>query len=1024
MAIRPGFPVPDDSLAVVGLSCRFPGAPDPAAFWRLLTEGAGAVGPLAGGRPGLPDGSVTRPAGHLDAVDGFDPEFFGISPREATAMDPQQRLALELAWEALEHAGIVPGVLRDTPAGVFLGAIWDDYAKLAHALGPDAVTHHSITGTSRSIIANRVSYVLGLQGPSLVVDSGQSSSLVAVQLACESLRSGESRIALAGGVSLNLLPEGFTVAERFGALSPEGVTYAFDERADGYVRGEGGAVVVLKRLDAALADGDTVYAVIRGGAVNNDGGGPSLTTPRGSAQEDVLRRAYAQAGVDPAEVRFVELHGTGTPVGDPVEAAALGTVLGSGRPDGNPLLVGSVKTGIGHLEGAAGIAGLVKAVLCLHEGTLVPSLNFERPHPQIPLADLGIEVSTRTRALRGGADAAGGDAGSGGPVFAGVSSFGMGGTNCHLVLSDWRPEETAGERPAAAAGLPVLLSGRSEAALRAQAGRLLTHLDARPDLPLDRLVHALATTRTHFVHRAAVLADDPEALRTALRALADGAPGGTVQTGKSVPGAVTAFLFTGQGSQHPGMGRELYVSQPVFARALDEVWALLDPELDRPLRAVMFAEDGSADAALLHRTAYTQPAVFAFEVALHRLLVHWGVAPALVLGHSVGEIAAAHAAGVLSLADACTLVAARGRLMQQLPEGGAMVAVQASEEEVLPDLAGRADTVAVAAVNGPRSTVIAGDEGAVLEIAGRWRDRGRKTSRLQVSHAFHSPHMDPMLAEFRSVAERLTYHAPQLTVVSCVTGTAVDAAVIATPGHWVRHARDAVRFRSGAAALEELGARVFVEVGPDAVLSAMGRDCVSDESALFVPVVRASRPEGRTLASALARLHVHGTPVDWAGAAGSPGGSRVVLPTYAFQRERFWLAEPAAVAAGDAAAGAVAAPVPPAAVPAPDQQEPSPERSGFGSRLAGLSEGERERELAALVAEQVAAVLEYTSAAAVDLARTFKELGFDSLTAVEFRNRLAGAAGVALPSTLVFDHPTGEAVVRLLRAELLDAQDT
>ncbi|WP_279346927.1 type I polyketide synthase, partial [Streptomyces sp. AP-93] len=883
MAIRPGSPVPDDSIAVVGLSCRFPGTADPEAFWRLLSDGETAVGPVPEGRPGLPAIAAAKPAGYLDRVDTFDPEFFGISPREAAAIDPQQRLALELAWESLENAGMLPGDLRDSSVGVFIGAIWDDYAKLAHGHGSEGVTHHSITGTSRSIIANRVSYALGLQGPSLVVDTGQSSSLVAVQLACESLRSGESSVALAGGVSLNLVPEGFAVADRFGALSPEGTTYTFDDRANGYVRGEGGGVVVLKTLRHAIADGDTVYAVIRGGAVNNDGGGAALTTPRGSAQQDVLRSAYAKADVSPADVRFVELHGTGTPVGDPIEAAALGAVLGVDRSGDAPLLVGSVKTNIGHLEGAAGIAGLIKTVLCLHKGTLAPSLNFSRPNPAIPLDDLRIEVNTEARPLSG----EGGD-----PVIAGVSSFGMGGTNCHLVLSDWHPvaSEQAPEATAedGAVPAPALLSGRTEEALRDQAARLLEHIADRPEAQLGDIVHSLATTRTHFAHRTAVLAEDRDTL---LASLADLSQGSNVHHGKARSGE-TAFLFTGQGSQRPGMGRELYAAYPVFARALDEVCAHVDGVLDRPLREVMFAEEGTVDADLLHLTGYTQVALFAFEVAVYRLLEHWGVTPALILGHSVGELSAAHVAGVLSLADACALVAARGRLMQRLPEGGAMVAVQASEAELLPTLTGRESEAAVAAVNGPLSTVIAGDEEAVLEVARQWQERGRKVKRLRVSHAFHSPRMDDMLDDFRTVASGLTYHAPHITVVSNLTGRAVSAEEICTPEHWVRHAREGVRFHDGMRALEELGARTFLEVGPDAVLTAMGRDCVTQEAPLFVPTARASRAEVSTLLSALARLHVNGTPVDWRRVVEAAGGRRIALPTYAFQRERHWLQAP------------------------------------------------------------------------------------------------------------------------------------
>ncbi|MGW1564581.1 type I polyketide synthase, partial [Streptomyces sp. NPDC002144] len=1008
MAIRPGsgrpqgYAVLDDAIAVVGLACRFPGAQDPDAFWQLLSRGESAVGPVPEDRPGLAAGAAARPAGFLDRIDTFEPEFFGISPREATAMDPQQRLVLELGWESLENAGIVPSVLRDTPVGVFVGAIWDDYAKLVHQYGADGVTHHTITGISRGIIANRLSYALGLQGPSLVVDTGQSSSLVAVQLACESLRTGESTLALAGGVSLNLAAEGFTVAARFGALSPEGRTYTFDDRADGYVRGEGGGIVVLKTLRQAVADGDQVYCVIRGGAVNNDGGGGALTTPRGVAQEEVLRRACAAAGVEPSMVRFVELHGTGTPVGDPIEAAALGAVLGTGRAAHAPLLVGSVKTNIGHLEGAAGVAGLIKAALCLRAGVLVPSLNFERHNPAIPLDDLRIDVCAGTTELRGDGDE---------PVLAGVSSFGMGGTNCHLVLSDWHPAQATHPAPKPAGNTSVLtpLSARTGAALAAQAEQLARHLADRPELALQDVAHSLATTRTHFKHRAVVLAEDRSTLLAELNHLAAGEPSPGLLRAVAADSCV-AFLFTGQGSQRAGMGHDLYRAFPVFARALDKVCALLDTELERPLREVMFAEPDSADGALLHQTRYTQPALFAYEVALHRLLEHWGLTPTVVLGHSVGELAAAHVAGVLSLPDAARLVAARGRLMQELPEGGAMVSVQASEQELLAALAGRENQVTVAAANGPLSTVISGDEDAVLEVARHWEEQGRRTKRLRVSHAFHSPRMDAMLDAFREVARELNYHTPRIKVVSNLTGRTVSAEEIATAEYWVRHVRESVRFLDGMRAVEESGVRTYLEVGPDAVLAAMGRDCLT-EDAIFVTAARRSRADVPTLLSALGELHAHGVPVDWQRAV---PGRRVELPTYAFQRASYWLS-----ATGSAPAAFVEGEGDAQARPAEDSAAQQVAGGSPAELLAGLSRPERERAVADLVRREVAAVLQYTSTESVDLDITFRELGFDSLTGVELRNRLSAASGLRMPPTLIFDHPTGDAVVRYLSAELL-----
>ncbi|WP_116439382.1 type I polyketide synthase, partial [Pseudofrankia sp. EUN1h] len=1015
---------PAEPVAVVGLACRLPGAPDPAAFWELLRAGAEAVTDVPPGRPGFGARSAgARPprAGFVDGVDRFDPEFFGISPREAVDMDPQQRLALELAWEALEDAGIVPATRRGTRTGVYLGAIWDDYAKLADRLGPGAVNGRTITGLSRGVIANRVSYALGFQGPSLVVDTAQSSSLVAVHLACESLRRGETDLALAGGVSLNLLPEGFTVAERFGALSPTGRAHTFDARADGYVRGEGGGVVVLKTLSQALADGDTVYCLVRGGAVNNDGGGDTLTAPSESAQRDVLRRAYADAGVDPARVRFVELHGTGTPAGDPVEAAALGAVVGRGRPAASPLLVGSVKTNIGHLEGAAGIAGFLKAALSLRERTLPPSLNYERPNPAIPLDALGLEVAvTRVDLTADDAD---------GPVFAGVSSFGMAGTNCHLVLSD----ATGLSAPAAGNGagstgsepgpVTVLLSGHVDAALRTQAQRLREHLAAHADLTLPDLARTTALTRSHLTHRAALLADSRDGLAAALGDLAGGRPSPRVVRAAAEPAERgLAFLFTGQGSQRPGMGAALHVAQPAFADAFDAACRELDKHLDRSVRDLVLGPADAPAAALLDQTVYTQAALFAYETALFRLLRHWGIVPAALLGHSIGELSAAYSAGVFSLADAATLVAARGRLMQALPEGGAMVSIQASEAELVPRLADFAGRVEIAALNGPSATVIAGDADAVSTIADAWRSRGRRTRRLRVSHAFHSPHMDSMLGEFRRVAENLTYRQATLPVVSNLTGRAVAPGELLDADHWVRHARRGVRFLDGMRALEALGVTVHLEVGPDAVLATMGRDCVTADAALL-PAARAGRPEQDTLAAAVAGLHVRGVPVAWDRILEGAGGRRVSLPTYAFQRESYWLA--AGTGTRSVPAQAVAGPlaeVVEAAEPAPTAGALGPVADGTTrDRLAALPEADRERSLAELVLAQVAAVLGHGSPERVDRERTFKDLGFDSLAAVELRDLLGRSLDVTLAPTLVFDHPTPEALIRHLRGDVLPA---
>ncbi|MET9804799.1 beta-ketoacyl synthase N-terminal-like domain-containing protein, partial [Streptomyces sp. NPDC006368] len=1011
----------DEAIAVVGLSCRLPGAASPEAFWELLRTGSDAITAVPEGRwrsatgEAAPEDTVPgmRRGGFLDRVDTFDAAFFGIAPREAVTMDPQQRLVMELAWEALEHAGIVPAALRGSRTAVFVGTLRDDYAALLYQHGSRAVTQHTMAGVNRGVIANRVSYHLGLQGPSMTVDSAQSSSLVAVHLACESLRAGESEAAIVAGVNLNILAEGAVTEERFGGLSPDGTTYTFDARANGFVRGEGGAAVVLKPLAAALADGDPILGVIHGSAVNNDGATPGLTVPGRASQERVLREAYEKAGVDPASVQYVELHGTGTPVGDPIEAAALGTVLGAARPGGRPLRVGSAKTNVGHLEGAAGIVGLLKAVLALGHRRLPPSLNFETPNPAIPLAELGLEVQRELTDWPA----------PGEPLVAGVSSFGMGGTNAHVVLgesplapripvagalaegaasgAEGARAEGAGAGSAGAASgglLPWVVSARGGDALRAQAARLREAL-ASADAPgaVDA-GWSLAATRTVFEHRAVVLADDRDGMLDGLAAVAEGAARPSVVTGTARPGG-TALLFTGQGAQRAGMGRELYRAFPVFAEAFDEVCGHLDPLLDRPLSEVVESGEG------LDETGFTQPALFAVEVALHRLVASWGVAADRVAGHSIGEIAAAHVAGVFSLADAARLVAARGRLMQALPAGGAMVAVRAAEEEVLPLLAGAGDEVAVAAVNGPRSVVLSGAEDAVTRVAGLLAEQGRKARRLTVSHAFHSPLMEPMLDDFRRVVEGLTFHEPRIAAVSTVTGEPVGPGEWTSPDYWVEQVRRPVRFLDAVRTLEAAGATTLLELGPDGVCAAMAADCVADtDTTAPLASLRAGRPEPRTLLGALAAAFARGTAVDWAAVHAGTGGRRVPLPTYAFQRERYWIGGTAREAAPLPAADVVA--------------EPATGPKGSGGRsLAGGGD------VTAVVLDRISAVLEYAEGRRVEPHATFRDLGFDSLMSVELRNGLSAATGLRLPSGLLFDHPTPAGLIAHLNT-LLAGPDT
>ncbi|WP_432969498.1 SDR family NAD(P)-dependent oxidoreductase [Dactylosporangium sp. CA-233914] len=949
------------AIAVIGISCRLPAAADPAAFWRLLHDGTSAITRVPADRW---DGRAAfDQGGFLPRVDEFDAGFFGISPREARAMDPQQRLMLELAWEAVEDARIVPDTLRGGRTGVFVAAIWDDYAKLLARRAAQDIGRYDVTGTHRSIIANRVSYALGLHGPSLAVDAGQSSGLVAVHLACASLRSGESTTAIVGGVNLMIVPESTIGSERFGALSPTGRCHTFDARADGYVRGEGGAAVMLKPLADAVRDGDPVHCVIRGSAVNNDGATDGLTVPSADAQERVLRDAYRDAGVDPATVQYVELHGTGTRVGDPIEAAALAAALRTDRR-AEPLRVGSVKTNIGHLEAAAGLAGLTKVALSIRNRMLPPSLNFTTPNPDIPVDELGLRVQTR---LEPWPD-------TDGPLVAGVSSFGMGGTNCHVVVTEPPARPAGAATGAGAAPTAWLLSARDDEALRRQAGKLLDPTADDPDPAAVAL--SLATTRTAFDRRAVVIAADgsPAALRSGLAALARGGTAANVVRGAAAPGRL-GFLFGGQGGQRARMGRQLRAAYPAFAEPFDAVVAEFDRLLPRPLSDVLSAPETSPDAALLDRTGFTQPALLAVEIALFRLYESVGVTPDVLLGHSIGELAAAHVAGVLSLPDVCTLVAARASLMQSLPAGGAMAAIEAAEDEVralLPGT-GRLD---VAAVNAPSSTVVAGDEDAVTAFAELWSRQGRRVKRLRVSHAFHCAHMDPILDDFRAVAAGLHYAPPAIPIISNVTGAFASAADITTPDYWVRHARAAVRFADGVRTMHHAGVGTVIELSPDGALTAMARDQLPG----CFPAMRAQTPEVYSWLLATASAHTRGVPVDWPAVLAVPDGTRPrQLPTYAFNRRRYWIDDPDPV---------------PAAV----------------EQTVDISD------ISDIVAEEIAGVLGHADTTAVVPDRTFKELGFDSLASVELRDRIRQRTGRPVPPGLVYDYPTPAALAAFLRA--------
>ncbi|MEV4176713.1 beta-ketoacyl synthase N-terminal-like domain-containing protein, partial [Nonomuraea sp. NPDC049709] len=1018
------------------MACRLPRAADPGRFWRLLREGVDAVTDAPEGR--RPAGAAYRRGGFLEDVDGFDAAFFGISPNEAAVMDPHQRLALELAWEALENARAVPTALRGRAAGVFLGSISNDYAALQDRLGVGDLGRHAYTGANRAMIANRVSYVLGLRGPSLTLDTGQSSSLVAVWMAAESLRRGESELALAGGVNLNLLAETTTAIGNFGALSPDGRCHVFDRRANGYVRGEGGALVVLKRLPDALADGDPVHAVILGGAINNDGGGDGLTVPSGKAQQEVITLACATAGVTPAQVQYVELHGTGTKVGDPVEAAALGATYGAARPGTEPLLVGSVKTNIGHLEGAAGIAGLLKVVLALKHRELPPSLHFESPPPEIPLEEL------RLRVVRSPRDWPDGD---GSPV-AGVSSFGMGGTNCHLILTAPPTDLPAPPTPASPSGLatgsveetprtvpegashaqaassalvpgsrqaapwarvadpgevaPWVVSARAEGALRAQAARLSAPAGDPAVEPGD-VALSLVRTRAALDRRAVILAGDRDTRLAALDALAAGRPHDALVTGTAPGGGAghetggsgRAFVFPGQGSQWPGMARDLAAASPVFAGRLAACADALAPFTDFSLLDVLHERPGAPG---LDRVDVVQPALWAVMVGLAELWRAHGVEPGVVVGHSQGEIAAATVIGALTLSDAARVVALRSRAIAGIAGSGGMMSVAAPLDLVERAIADLAAPISVAAFNGPRSVVVSGPREALAELAARLGDHPTKI--IPVSYASHSPEVEQVRDEVLAALAPIRPVSSATTFVSTLTGEPMDTAGL-DAGYWYRSLRRPVRFAQAVRVALDARCELFVECSPHPVLVTGVEETAEAAGHDVAAVGTLRRGEGgrERVVRSLAQAYAWGAPVDWAGLCETDGARIVDLPTYPFQRR----SHTPPLTAGRRSPSQVAAPaeVEPDVPAAPRSRE----------------------ELRELVLSTTARLLGYDDAAEVAPGRTFKDLGLESASGVELRDRLRTATGLRLPTGLLYDHPTPDRLSAHLHT-LLTGGDT
>ena len=998
-------------IAIVAMACRLPGGADsPEKLWQLVEAGGDTVSEFPVDRgwdieelfdpdPDRPGKTYTRHGSFLPEAADFDAELFGISRREALATDPQHRLLLETAWEALERAGIEPGTLRGSKTSVFAGIAGGDYAPRHHEAPEDLEGYLGI-GSLDSVASGRIAYTFGFEGPAVTVDTACSSSLVALHLAVQSLRSGESDLALAGGATVMSTPQGFIEFSRQRGMSVDGRCRAFAADADGTGWAEGAGLLLLERLSDAQRLGHPVLAVVRSTAVNQDGASNGLTAPNGPAQQRVIRQALANARLNPADVDAVEAHGTGTTLGDPIEAQALIATYGQNRPADRPLWLGSLKSNIGHAQAAAGVAGVIKTVEALRNGVLPRTLHVAEPTPHVDWSAGTVRLLTKARAWPE----------TGRPRRAGVSAFGASGTNVHVIIEQApadtpepdaptpdapepveRPRVPAPRRP-----LPFVLSARTPAALRRQAERLTARIVGDPELRPADLAHSLATSRALLSERAVVVAADREALLAGLSAVAADEPAPNLVGGSERPGGL-AFLFTGQGSERTGMGSELYAAHPVFAAAFDAAVAELDQQLsghvDRSVRDAVLTDGG--DAALLLRPVYAQPALFAVEVALFRLYESWGVRPDVVAGYSIGELTAAHVAGVLSLPDAAALVAARARLLDRLPADGAMLAIQVSEDELAPVLAEHVDQVGLAAVNGPEAVVISGEEHLALSIACRFEALGRSSRRLETAQAFHSPQVAAIAAEFREVAEGLAFAPPRIPLVSSLTGALATAEELGGAEHWVRQVQGTVRFHDALQELARLGASTFLELGPDGVLTALAQDSLPEVAdglpPVVLPVLRRGRPEADTVAAALGQARVHGRAVDWSAVLSGLQPQRVELPTYAFDRSSYWIT-PGTPARGARRSSGLAA-------------RSRPAVSSLRGRLAAVAPEQREAFLLEAVRAEAASVLG-TVADAVGPHRPFSELGLDSLTSVELRTRLNRGIGLLLPATLVFDHPT------------------
>lgn len=992
----------NEPIAIVGLSCRYPSAPGPVDYWRMLRDGVDAVREVPPERWSIDDyydpdpkaagKMITRSGGFLDRVDMFDADFFGISPREARCMDPQQRLLLEVSWEALESAASLPH--RDT--GVFIGITTQDYVQCLRELNPEQDDIYFATGNSLNAAAGRLSYVLGLTGPCMAVETACSSSLVAIHLACQSLRLRECRQALAGGVNLILYPEAMVVMSRWGILSPDGRCRSFGAGANGMARGEGCGIVLLKRLSDAFADGDNILAVIRASAVNQDGPSSGLTVPNGVSQEALIRQTLRKARLEPSDVDYVEAHGTGTSLGDPIEANALAAVRGHGPP----LLIGSVKSNIAHAESAAGVAGLIKVVLALQHELIPPSLHAQTLSPHIDWANLPLRVVTQATPWPKTTK----------PRVAGVSSFGLSGTNAHVIVAEAPRQEKADKSDHAA--LPphpwhlLMLSAKNISALNQLARHYHAMLIVRPDLPLPDICFTAALGRRHFEHRLCLVADSSQNMIAQLAALTTTEVQNHAGYGHWLGNQTRpqiAFLFTGQGSQYIQMGRELYETQPVFREALHRCADILASQMDKALLDILYPSVDH-EQPFLDQTKYTQPALFALEYALAALWKSWGIQPDVVMGHSLGELSAACVAGVFSLEDGLKLAAARGRLMSALPHGGEMAVVMASEDTVakaMVDTGVNIADIAIAAVNGPQNTVISGVGASVRTVAENLASQGIQIEYLTVSHAFHSPLIEPILAEFGRIAREITYKTPEIQFISNVSGKTLTHE-ITKAAYWVRHVRQPVRFADGVTVLKGAGIPIYVEIGPKPTLLGMARKVLeygidkatSQTMPVMLPSLRSGRSNWEQMMQSLGQLHTHGVNIDWSAVYRGYAGRKAVLPTYPFQRQHYW-----AQASANAKQGPSPAPKPSAPIADRAHRQEDTPILAFQRRLQRTNLSERQTLLLEWLRNASAQILGLPGPETLRTEAGPGYSGMDSLMVTELHGRIKRETGLEIAWT-------------------------